>query len=159
MIKRVKITKQENVNFIGCWKSDCNELMDELVKNFEINNDKHDIGVAGYGNVDKEKKNSTDLTILPKEINDKDNKCFVDYFKLLNDEKKNEMETVIKVIQAMMPVIIVIQAIIVNGLTSVGMKLMKLMIKFIKHFLLDNQGCQAGNGMIQMIKGMKQLIK
>ena len=92
MIKRVKITKQENVNFIGCWKSDCNELMDELVKNFEINNDKHDIGVAGYGNVDKEKKNSTDLTILPKEINDKDNKCFVDYFKLLNECYQDYLE-------------------------------------------------------------------
>ncbi len=85
MIERIQIDGKEKINFIGCWKSNTDELMEELIKNFEINKDKHDIGVAGYGDVDINKKNSTDLTILPKDINDKGNKCFIDYFELLNE--------------------------------------------------------------------------
>ena len=65
-MKRVKISEQ--INFIGCWNIENENLCDSVVKFFEDRKELQYPGVTGYGKDDSAKK-STDISIEPKNLN------------------------------------------------------------------------------------------
>tara|TARA_Y100000739_G_C20611486_1_gene468858 strand:+ start:2656 stop:3702 length:1047 start_codon:yes stop_codon:yes gene_type:complete len=86
-------TKKDNTKFsdkfikcnehqdIGTYDVQDNELFDQMIDYFKNNKDSQVDGISGIG-IDKEKKNSTDIIISPKEINSKNN-FFKNYFEYL----------------------------------------------------------------------------
>tara|TARA_Y100001968_G_scaffold112514_1_gene101968 strand:+ start:8574 stop:9176 length:603 start_codon:yes stop_codon:yes gene_type:complete len=71
-----------NPNFVGSWIIEPTSICDEIIEYFEINQTKHAQGVTISG-LNKNHKNRTDITLLPKEINHEKNKIFKTYFNLL----------------------------------------------------------------------------
>ena len=65
-MKREKISEQ--INFIGCWNIENENLCDSIVKFFEDRKELQYPGVTGYGKDDSAKK-STDISIEPKNLN------------------------------------------------------------------------------------------
>ncbi len=84
-MKRIDLKTKTNNHFIGTWQIDNDKLMDGMVDFFESNPKGHEIGVSGHGDVDKEAKESIDLTILPKDLKNKNLEIFNDYFRLLQE--------------------------------------------------------------------------
>ena len=85
MIKRIDLNNEKKANFIGCWNTQNDEVMDQIIQYFNNNKEDQEIGVGGYGEVDMERKDSTDITILPKDLESPEMKCFSLYFNILND--------------------------------------------------------------------------
>ncbi len=77
-----KVTLQGNnlvPNFIGAWTIDPLSICDELISHFELNPSKQKRGKV-TSRVSQDQKNSTDMTISPKEINMEGNEIFKRYF-------------------------------------------------------------------------------
>tara|TARA_B100000073_G_scaffold323076_1_gene304892 strand:+ start:1112 stop:2158 length:1047 start_codon:yes stop_codon:yes gene_type:complete len=86
-------TKKDNTKFsdelikrnehqdIGIYDIQDNEVFDRMIDYFKSNKDSQIDGISGKG-FDKDKKNSTDIVISPKEINSKNN-IFKNYFEYL----------------------------------------------------------------------------
>jgi prolyl 4-hydroxylase len=66
-IKRVEIAKRDAPTFIGGWKLLNAEVCDRLITFFEANAVRHASGRTGIG-IDKVAKNSTDLTVQPRDL-------------------------------------------------------------------------------------------
>ena len=71
-------------NFVGSWIIQPATLCDSLIEYFESNPVKHQKGSTTEG-VNLQKKNSFDISIAPKEINEVGNEVFKDYFNQLFD--------------------------------------------------------------------------
>ncbi len=71
-----------NPHFIGSWNIQNDKLCDELIDYFEINIDKQKKGRVG-GGLDLSIKNSTDISISPKDINKLENNQIRDYIENL----------------------------------------------------------------------------
>ena len=84
-MKNIKITTKKNNHFIGCWKIEQESLMDEIISYFENNPDKHEFGASGIGEVNKDTKDSIDISIKPKDIKSKKMLVFQKYFGHLNE--------------------------------------------------------------------------
>lgn len=98
-MKRIKIS--EDINFIGCWNIENDNICKKIIEIFENREDLQRRGVTGYGKDEKAKK-SIDISLDPKnlsESNFKDIKiyfeelfnCYQDYKKqwpFLNDNLK-----------------------------------------------------------------------
>lgn len=84
-MKNIKITTKKNNHFIGCWKIEQESLMDEIISYFENNPDKHEFGASGIGEVNKDTKDSIDISIKPKDIKSKKMLVFQKYFAHLNE--------------------------------------------------------------------------
>lgn len=84
-MKKINIETESKNHFIGCWNINDNNLMDEIVDFFENNPKDHEIGVSGYGDVNKEKKDSIDISIKPNDLKLKKYKIFLNYFEYLNN--------------------------------------------------------------------------
>ncbi len=69
-------------HFIGCWQLDNEPLCDELIQFFEDHPENQTQGKTASG-LNLESKNSTDLTIRPRELNQEDHKPVRDYLELL----------------------------------------------------------------------------
>ena len=87
-IKKLPEDNQKEPNFIGSWSVEEN-ICKGLIDYFNKNNDIHHEGQTADG-IDKAKKNSTDLTIYPKNIKEKETisinsylesllECYLDY--------------------------------------------------------------------------------
>ena len=87
-MKKINISKQ--VNFIGCWNLENDNLCENIIKFFEDRKDLQTIGVTGYGKDEKAKK-STDISIDPKNLKLENYKIFKTYmselFKCYKDYK------------------------------------------------------------------------
>ena len=83
--------KNELINFIGSWQMSNYELFDNIIKFFENNSHLHTQGSIDSG-VNLAQKKTTDLTIDPIDLKDKNYSIFNDYFdelfKCYNDYKK-----------------------------------------------------------------------
>ena len=79
-MKKVTLLKQNsNPNFIGSWMIKPQSICDELITYFESNKKKQKKGVTSAGK-DLDVKNSTDISISPKEIKLLGNEVFEEYF-------------------------------------------------------------------------------
>ena len=79
-MKRVTLSNQNlNPNFIGSWIINPLSICDELITYFESNENKQKEGVTVAGKNIKH-KNSTDISIWPKEIKLPGNEAFDEYF-------------------------------------------------------------------------------
>ena len=75
-------------NFIGSWMINQPSLCDGLIDYFESHQDKHKKGLTGAG-LDLDTKNSTDIHMIPNDINLAGNEVFNEYFKNLFDCHKD----------------------------------------------------------------------
>ena len=84
-MKKIKLSNELTPHFIGSW----NILNDELCKNiitfFENNTDLQKKGVTTGNTLNEEVKKSTDITINPNSLSDKDYEIFIKYFEHLNE--------------------------------------------------------------------------
>ncbi len=89
-IKKIEIKTASENSFIGCWMIEDTALMDAIVKFFDERNNLHSVGKLVGGRIDRNVKDSLDISINPKDIKDKkEYKIFVDYFNyLMNCYKK-----------------------------------------------------------------------
>ena len=79
-MKKVTLPVQNlTPNFIGSWIINPPSMCDELISYFELNKKKQKKGVTGIG-INLDNKNSTDITIHPKDIKFPGNEMFEKYF-------------------------------------------------------------------------------
>jgi len=71
-MQRLKIEDSKNPHFIEAWRLEDLTLCDDIVAFFETNSDKQDDGSVGLGTVDKSVKDSRDLIIQPKDLQQED---------------------------------------------------------------------------------------
>ena len=71
-----------NPNFIGSWTMSPLSICDELITYFELNKDKHKPGLIGNGQ-NLSAKNTTDITIRPKDMRLPGNEVFEKYMRSL----------------------------------------------------------------------------
>ena len=79
------MTKKITPNFIGEYQIPDKNLCEEIIQFFEKNTDLHKIGAFGNYEVDNKKKDSIELTITPKQLNDEKYKIFNTYFTFLKE--------------------------------------------------------------------------
>ena len=72
----------KNPNFIGCWTIEPDSICEDIINYFELNIKRQKQGTIGSG-INRNIKDSTDMTIHPKEINLPENKIFKTYFEKL----------------------------------------------------------------------------
>jgi len=78
-MKRNNIEIQQKNHFIGSWYID-ESLLDDLVDYFNTSHTKHKPGKLENGQLSKEKRNSIELTVSPKEIQEGKLDFFQKYF-------------------------------------------------------------------------------
>ena len=79
-MKRIKIS--DDINFIGCWNIENNNLCKKIIEIFENRKDLQRRGVTGYGKDEKAKK-SIDISLDPKNLSENDFKEIKFYFEEL----------------------------------------------------------------------------
>ena len=90
MINRLTLNVTKHPNFIGCWMLENTSLCDGLIEFFERNKGSQRPGVVSDGKRNTSVKNSTDLTIVPSDLEDEKfhvvstyiehlNVCYLDY--------------------------------------------------------------------------------
>ena len=100
-MKKIKISNNSNPNFIGCWNIDNKELCKKIIDFFENSTELQSKGSTG-GGVDENIKKTTDITIWPNKIKEKDYEIFNEYFKNLHEcfndykEKYSFLKTFVK---------------------------------------------------------------
>ena len=77
-MKRIEVGKQKP-NFIGCWDIENKKLCNEIVSFFENNKDLSKEGTTTLGKNIKAKK-TTDITIIPKDLEKPKFEIFKKYF-------------------------------------------------------------------------------
>lgn len=78
-MKRITNESFSTSNFISSWKTDNLDLMDKIIDLFENSKEDHKLGRFGFNQSNKEYKNTTDITISPKEITDTKNEFLKEY--------------------------------------------------------------------------------
>ena len=71
-------------HFIGSWNISNDELCKSIINFFENNSDLHKKGVTTGNTINENIKKTTDITINPNNLKNKDYEIFVDYFNYLN---------------------------------------------------------------------------
>ena len=71
-MQRLNIEESENPHFIGAWQLDDLSICDDIVEFFDSQRDQQDEGSVGLGTVDKTVKNSRDLIIQPRDLENED---------------------------------------------------------------------------------------
>ncbi len=90
-MKRFKISKSKlNPNFIGSWFIEPLSISDEIINYFELNISKQRKGSSGY-QINTDIKDTTDISIEPKDLTLPGNQIFTDYFNLLFECHKDYM--------------------------------------------------------------------
>ena len=82
MQRAILPSHSDHPNFIGAWMIEPLAICDELITHFENNKDRQTQGQSGRG-VDLETKDSIDISISPKELNQAGNEVFKTYFESL----------------------------------------------------------------------------
>ena len=71
--------KSDSVNFVGSWKVSNDKLFENIINFFEKNNQLHSQGAIDSG-INLNEKKTTDLTIDPVDLKNKDYSVFNEYF-------------------------------------------------------------------------------
>ena len=87
MVRRIESEGAGQPNFIGSWLLEDDVVCDGVVDFFERNKGKQKPGSsgAGAGRVDRSVKNSTDIIIFPKDLENEGHEIISMYIKKLND--------------------------------------------------------------------------
>ena len=70
MINRLSLNCLKHPNFFGCWMLEDTSVCDDLIECFECNEDSQNPGRIGDGKVISTRKQSTDIVILPRDLED-----------------------------------------------------------------------------------------
>ena len=89
-MKRIEL-EGPDPHFIGCWNLEQDSLCDALVEFFETHQDKQEAGKSA-GGVDLEVKNSTDITVHPRDLESDEYKAVREYIDCLFDCFKDYTE-------------------------------------------------------------------
>ena len=82
-MKRIEL-EVPDPHFIGCWNLEQDSLCDALVEFFETHQDKQEAGKSA-GGVDLEVKNSTDITVHPRDLESDEYRAIREYIDRLFD--------------------------------------------------------------------------
>ena len=83
-MKRIKLETPNKNNFIGSWNIDDDELTEKIIAFFDKNHELHETGKLTGGRIDRNIKDSIDITIEPKHIKENDDySIFKEYFNKL----------------------------------------------------------------------------
>ncbi len=83
-MKKVELITEMKPHFIGSWNISNDELCKSIINFFENNSDLHKKGVTTGNTINENIKKTTDITINPNNLKNKDYEIFVDYFNYLN---------------------------------------------------------------------------
>ena len=83
-MKRIELTSQTSPHFIGSWNINNDELCKNIIDFFKNNSVLQKKGVTTGNTVNEEVKKTTDITINPESLKNKDYEIFVTYFDHLN---------------------------------------------------------------------------
>jgi hypothetical protein len=89
-MKRIPINSTDSPHFIGCWNIENDDLCSEVIKFFDENHDLQNVGRRVSGKINKEAKDTIDISIQPKDLVQNKygiineylealNKCYEDY--------------------------------------------------------------------------------
>jgi len=81
-LNRLNVHCGESPHFIGCWQIAEDTLCDDIIRFFEENQQLQTPGVSG-GGVNQAKKQTTDITIHPNDLEAVKYRAFKDYFSVL----------------------------------------------------------------------------
>ena len=84
-MKKIKLSNELTPHFIGSWNISNDELCKSIITFFENNPNLQKKGVTSGNTLNEEVKKSTDITINPNSLDDKDREIFIRYFKHLNE--------------------------------------------------------------------------
>ena len=84
-MKKIDLTSEIGPHFIGSWNISNNELCKSIINFFEKNPNLQKKGVTTGNTINEEVKKTTDITINPNSLKEKDYEIFVNYFKHLNE--------------------------------------------------------------------------
>ena len=84
-MKKIKLSSKSSPHFIGSWNISNDELCENIVSFFEDNPNLQKKGVTSGNTVNEDVKKTTDITINPNNLKNKDHEIFVNYFKHLNE--------------------------------------------------------------------------
>ena len=86
MLRRHQIQSgKKNPSFIGSWTTDRNNLIDQIVTYFDVNTSKQVSGVTLTGVINRNAKDRTDITILPRDFKEDSSSIFYKYFEMLSE--------------------------------------------------------------------------
>ena len=91
MKKIIIKSNNQNPHFIGCWTMEPYSISEDLIRYFELNLKKQKQGSTQVG-INRNIKDSIDMTIHPKEINLPGNEIFQTYFEKLFECYKNYID-------------------------------------------------------------------
>ena len=83
-MKKIELITEMKPHFIGSWNISNDELCKSIINFFENNTDLHKKGVTTGNTINENVKKTTDITINPNNLKNKDYEIFVDYFNYLN---------------------------------------------------------------------------
>ena len=89
-MKRIEI-EGSSPHFIGSWQIEQESICDALIEFFENHQEKHEPG-ASAGGVNVEAKNSTDVTIHPRDLKKAEYESVKDYIDVLYDFHKDYLK-------------------------------------------------------------------
>ncbi|MDC3101793.1 2OG-Fe(II) oxygenase [Candidatus Pelagibacter sp.] len=84
-MKKYKLSSQESPHFIGSWNILNDNLCNQIINFFQNNPQLHKKGVTSGNTINEDVKKTTDITINPNNLKNKDYDLFVTYFNHLNE--------------------------------------------------------------------------
>lgn len=84
-MQKIKLSHNSSPHFIGSWNISNDELCKSIIDFFQNNPQLQKKGVITGNSVSEDIKKTTDITINPDSLKNKDHEIFVDYFNHLNE--------------------------------------------------------------------------
>ena len=84
-MKKIKLSHNESPHFIGSWNILNDELCKQIIIFFQNNPQLQKKGVTTGNAINEQVKKTTDITINPNSLKNKEYELFVTYFKYLNE--------------------------------------------------------------------------
>mgnify|MGYP001266690709 FL=1 len=84
-MKKIILSGKTSPHFIGSWNISNDNLCNSIIKFFQNNSNLQKKGVTSGNTINEEVKKTTDITINPDSLKNKDYEVFVTYFNHLNE--------------------------------------------------------------------------
>ena len=84
-MKKIKLSSQESPHFIGSWNILNDDLCNQIINFFQNNPQLQKKGVTTGNTINEDVKKTTDITINPNNLKNKDYDLFLTYFNHLNE--------------------------------------------------------------------------
>lgn len=84
-MKKIKLSSQESPHFIGSWNILNDDLCNQIINFFQNNPQLQKKGVTSGNTINEDVKKTTDITINPNNLKNKDYDLFLNYFNHLNE--------------------------------------------------------------------------